>query len=106
MFAVETPAIRTVSNGSSIYSVMYAGSGNKITIKRKAASVEDKEHVQKESESSEQSSVSSLKCIPSSHLSYGSSPKKSKSNKVLNHNFKTLKTVTSKFSSIFIKTFI
>ncbi|XP_044020579.1 E3 ubiquitin-protein ligase MSL2 isoform X2 [Aphidius gifuensis] len=33
----ESPAIRTVSNGTSIYSVMYAGSGNKITIKRKAA---------------------------------------------------------------------
>lgn len=38
---IESPAIRTVSNGSSIYSVMYAGSGNKITIKRKAAAVED-----------------------------------------------------------------
>ncbi|XP_008543339.1 E3 ubiquitin-protein ligase MSL2 isoform X2 [Microplitis demolitor] len=37
----ESPAIRTVSNGSSIYSVMYAGSGNKITIKRKAATTED-----------------------------------------------------------------
>ncbi|CAL7933753.1 male-specific lethal 2 isoform X2 [Xylocopa sonorina] len=37
----ESPAIRTVSNGSSIYSVMYAGSGNKITIKRKAAAADD-----------------------------------------------------------------
>ncbi|XP_017883437.1 E3 ubiquitin-protein ligase MSL2 isoform X2 [Ceratina calcarata] len=40
----ESPAaIRTVSNGSSIYSVMYAGSGNKITIKRKSAAVDDAE---------------------------------------------------------------
>ncbi|XP_018365847.1 PREDICTED: E3 ubiquitin-protein ligase MSL2 isoform X3 [Trachymyrmex cornetzi] len=39
----ESPTIRTVSNGSSIYSVMYAGSGNKITIKRKAAATEDTE---------------------------------------------------------------
>lgn len=29
------PAIKTVSNGSALYSVLYAGSGNKITIKRK-----------------------------------------------------------------------
>ncbi|GAB0092053.1 E3 ubiquitin-protein ligase msl-2 [Sergentomyia squamirostris] len=29
------PAIKTVSNGSAMYSVLYAGNGNKITIKRK-----------------------------------------------------------------------
>lgn len=33
--ASDLQAIRSVSNGSSLYSVMYAGSGNKITIKRK-----------------------------------------------------------------------
>uniref|UniRef100_A0A1B0DNJ8 Uncharacterized protein n=1 Tax=Phlebotomus papatasi TaxID=29031 RepID=A0A1B0DNJ8_PHLPP len=31
------PAIKTVSNGSAMYSVLYAGNGNKITIKRKTA---------------------------------------------------------------------
>jgi male-specific lethal 2 len=36
----DLQAIRTVSNGSSLYSVMYAGSGNKITIKRKATDLE------------------------------------------------------------------
>jgi male-specific lethal 2 len=38
--ASDLQAIRTVSNGSSMYSVMYAGSGNKITIKRKATDLE------------------------------------------------------------------
>lgn len=33
------PIIKTVSNGSALYSVMYAGSGNKITIKRKTDSM-------------------------------------------------------------------
>lgn len=32
----DSPNSRSVSNGSPMYSVMYAGSGNKITIKRKA----------------------------------------------------------------------
>lgn len=32
---ISNPPIKTVSNGSALYSVMYAGSGNKITIKRK-----------------------------------------------------------------------
>lgn len=32
----DSPNSRAVSNGSPLYSVMYAGSGNKITIKRKA----------------------------------------------------------------------
>ncbi|CAG9796535.1 unnamed protein product [Diatraea saccharalis] len=32
----DSPNSRSVSNGSPLYSVMYAGSGNKITIKRKA----------------------------------------------------------------------
>lgn len=36
----DLQAIRTVSNGSSLYSVMYAGSGNRITIKRKATDLE------------------------------------------------------------------
>ncbi|XP_023723012.1 E3 ubiquitin-protein ligase MSL2 isoform X3 [Cryptotermes secundus] len=38
--ATDLQALRTVSNGSSLYSVMYAGSGNKITIKRKATDLE------------------------------------------------------------------
>lgn len=38
--ANDLQAIRTVSNGSSLYSVMYAGSGNRITIKRKATDLE------------------------------------------------------------------
>ncbi|XP_066592998.1 E3 ubiquitin-protein ligase MSL2 isoform X3 [Prorops nasuta] len=54
----EAPTIRTVSNGSSIYSVMYAGSGNKITIKRKAAAVEDTEVRQLDTEGSQHSSSS------------------------------------------------
>ncbi|XP_032681347.1 E3 ubiquitin-protein ligase MSL2 isoform X3 [Odontomachus brunneus] len=53
----ESPTIRTVSNGSSIYSVMYAGSGNKITIKRKAAATEDTETGQQETDGSQHSSV-------------------------------------------------
>lgn len=35
---LPNPPIKTVSNGSTLYSVMYAGSGNKITIKRKTDS--------------------------------------------------------------------
>ncbi|XP_015124935.1 E3 ubiquitin-protein ligase MSL2 isoform X1 [Diachasma alloeum] len=73
----ESPAIRTVSNGSSIYSVMYAGSGNKITIKRKAAAVEDTDIIQQD-DGTTRTNVGGVKCIPSSHLSYGTtSPKKS-----------------------------
>ncbi|XP_011871818.1 PREDICTED: E3 ubiquitin-protein ligase MSL2 isoform X2 [Vollenhovia emeryi] len=54
----ESPTIRTVSNGSSIYSVMYAGSGNKITIKRKAAATEDTENTgQQETDGSQHGSV-------------------------------------------------
>ncbi|XP_076384751.1 male-specific lethal 2 isoform X2 [Megalopta genalis] len=53
----ESPAIRTVSNGSSIYSVMYAGSGNKITIKRKAAATEDTEVGQQDMDGNQHSSV-------------------------------------------------
>ncbi|KZC14402.1 Male-specific lethal 2 like protein [Dufourea novaeangliae] len=76
----ELPAIRTVSNGSSIYSVMYAGSGNKITIKRKAAAVEDTEVGQQDLDGSQHSSVGGVKCIPSSHLKYGT-PSQKKSSK-------------------------
>ncbi|XP_015175354.1 PREDICTED: E3 ubiquitin-protein ligase MSL2 isoform X2 [Polistes dominula] len=53
----ESPTIRTVSNGSSIYSVMYAGSGNKITIKRKAAATEEIEVGQQELDGTQQGSV-------------------------------------------------
>ncbi|XP_043260614.1 E3 ubiquitin-protein ligase MSL2 [Colletes gigas] len=76
----ESPAIRTVSNGSSIYSVMYAGSGNKITIKRKAAAAEDTEIGQQDIDGNQHSSVGGVKCIPSSHLKYGT-PSQKKSSK-------------------------
>ncbi|XP_015510832.1 E3 ubiquitin-protein ligase MSL2 [Neodiprion pinetum] len=77
----ESPAIRTVSNGSSIYSVMYAGSGNKITIKRKAAAADEVELGQQEVDGTSQSSIGAVKCIPSSHLTYGTSSQK-KSSKI------------------------
>lgn len=83
---LESPTIRTVSNGSSIYSVMYAGSGNKITIKRKAAAAtEETETGQQETDGSQHSSVGGVKCIPSSHLKYGtaSQKKSSKGSKVI-----------------------
>ena len=89
----EPPAaIKTVSNGSSIYSVMYAGSGNKITIKRKAAASEEVEGVlqsevdtqQHQLQSLSQSQVGVVKCIPASQLTYTQcQPKKTpKSSKV------------------------
>lgn len=86
---LESPTIRTVSNGSSIYSVMYAGSGNKITIKRKAAATEDTETSQQETDGSQHSSVGGVKCIPSSHLRYGtpSEKKSSKSSKVISNRY-------------------
>lgn len=37
----DSPTTRSTSNGSPLYSVMYAGSGNKITIKRKAVDETD-----------------------------------------------------------------
>ncbi|CAH0727367.1 unnamed protein product, partial [Brenthis ino] len=37
----DSPNSRAISNGSPLYSVMYAGSGNKITIKRKAVDETD-----------------------------------------------------------------
>ncbi|XP_076247151.1 male-specific lethal 2 isoform X1 [Calliopsis andreniformis] len=77
----ESSAIRTVSNGSSIYSVMYAGSGNKITIKRKAAAAEDMEVGQQDMDGSQHNSVGGVKCIPSSHLKYGT-PSQKKSSKI------------------------
>ncbi|KOC63541.1 Male-specific lethal 2 like protein [Habropoda laboriosa] len=76
----ESPAIRTVSNGSSIYSVMYAGSGNKITIKRKAAAADDTEVGQQDMDGNPHSSVGGVKCIPFSHLKYGT-PSQKKSSK-------------------------
>ncbi|KAK9302010.1 hypothetical protein QLX08_005850 [Tetragonisca angustula] len=76
----DSPAIRTVSNGSSIYSVMYAGSGNKITIKRKAAAADDTEVGHQDMDGSPHSSVGGVKCIPSSHLKYGT-PSQKKSSK-------------------------
>ncbi|XP_015175353.1 PREDICTED: E3 ubiquitin-protein ligase MSL2 isoform X1 [Polistes dominula] len=76
----ESPTIRTVSNGSSIYSVMYAGSGNKITIKRKAAATEEIEVGQQELDGTQQGSVGGVKCIPSTQLKYGP-PSQKKSSK-------------------------
>lgn len=64
---------------------MYAGSGNKITIKRKAAAIEESDISQHELDTSQPSSVAgSVKCI-SSQIPYGSSSqrKSSKSSKVL-----------------------
>lgn len=88
----ETPAIKTVSNGSSIYSVMYAGTGNKITIKRKAATSDDivdnvlqstNAEVQQPQIQQVQRSVGVVKCIPASQLYSQCEPKKtSKSGKV------------------------
>ncbi|XP_011496504.1 PREDICTED: E3 ubiquitin-protein ligase MSL2 isoform X2 [Ceratosolen solmsi marchali] len=87
----EMPPIKTVSNGSSIYSVMYAGSGNKITIKRKAAATDDVEGVlqpevevqQPQLSTLQQSPVGVVKCIPASQLTYTQcqSKKTSKSSK-------------------------
>ncbi|XP_012278527.1 E3 ubiquitin-protein ligase MSL2 [Orussus abietinus] len=79
----DSSAIRTVSNGSSIYSVMYAGSGNKITIKRKAAAKEDTETQHQDVDEISQCSIGGVKCIPTSHLTYDPSPQKksSKGNK-------------------------
>ncbi|XP_039760969.1 E3 ubiquitin-protein ligase MSL2 isoform X2 [Pararge aegeria] len=39
--STDSPNSRAISNGSPLYSVMYAGSGNKITIKRKAVDETD-----------------------------------------------------------------
>lgn len=94
---LESPTIRTVSNGSSIYSVMYAGSGNKITIKRKAAATEDTENTgQQETNGNQHSSVGGVKCIPSSHLKYGtpSEKKSSKSSKVISIDIRLILCLT------------
>lgn len=61
---------------------MYAGSGNKITIKRKAAAMEDTEIGQQETDGSQHSSTGGVKCIPSSHhLKYGTPCEKKASSK-------------------------
>lgn len=93
---VESPAIRTVSNGSSIYSVMYAGSGNKITIKRKAAATDDTEVGQQDMDGNSHSSVGGVKCIPSSHLKYGtpSQKKSSKGSKVISIDIRLILCLT------------
>lgn len=68
---------------------MYAGSGNKITIKRKAAAMEDTDTGQQETDGSQHGSVGGVKCIPSSHLKYGtpSEKKSSKSSKVISNRY-------------------
>lgn len=98
MYYVESPAIRTVSNGSSIYSVMYAGSGNKITIKRKAAAVDDTEVGPQDMDGNPHSSVGGVKCIPSSHLKYGtpSQKKSSKGSKVISIDFRLILCLTER----------
>ncbi|KAJ8670648.1 hypothetical protein QAD02_001907 [Eretmocerus hayati] len=82
----EPPPIKTVSNGSSIYSVMYAGTGNKITIKRKAAVVPATDDVNMVAHSTldtqqspvHQAAIGVVKCIPASQLTYSQcEPKKS-----------------------------
>jgi len=64
---------------------MYAGSGNKITIKRKAAATEDTEKTGQQDTDGNQHGTGGVKCIPSSHLKYGtpSEKKSSKSSKVI-----------------------
>lgn len=96
MYYIESPAIRTVSNGSSIYSVMYAGSGNKITIKRKAAATEDTEVGQQDMDGNQHSSVGGVKCIPSSHFKYGtpSQKKSSKGSKVISVDIRLILCLT------------
>ncbi|KOX75848.1 Male-specific lethal 2 like protein [Melipona quadrifasciata] len=76
----DSPAIRTVSNGSSIYSVMYAGSGNKITIKRKAAAADDTEVGHQDMDGSPHSSVGGLKVKNLFHFKQSSAFKKPRSN--------------------------
>lgn len=77
---------------------MYAGSGNKITIKRKAAAMEDTESGQQETDGNQHSSAGGgrgggggVKCIPSSHhLKYGTPCEKkasSKSSKVISLDY-------------------
>jgi len=76
---------------------MYAGSGNKITIKRKAAAMEDMDTGQQETDGNQHGSVGGVKCIPSSHLKYGtpSEKKSSKSSKVISNRYSVnLKTYT------------
>ncbi|CAD0194916.1 unnamed protein product [Chrysodeixis includens] len=51
-----SPNSRSTSNGSPLYSVMYAGSGNKITIKRKAVDDTDSSHHHESSSSRESKS--------------------------------------------------
>lgn len=53
------PIIKTVSNGSALYSVMYAGSGNKITIKRKTDSQSSSTSSQQQQQNHLQSSSGS-----------------------------------------------
>ncbi|XP_014220493.1 E3 ubiquitin-protein ligase MSL2 [Trichogramma pretiosum] len=88
----EPPTIKTVSNGSSIYSVMYAGTGNKITIRRKAATTEDSVNLLQPKiepqvsatvqpsqvpQTLSQPSLGLVKCIPASQLTYAQcEPKK------------------------------
>ncbi|XP_058789947.1 uncharacterized protein LOC131663512 [Phymastichus coffea] len=99
----QNETLKMVSNGSSIYSVMYAGSGNKITIKRKAtnpAVVSDNiatgagvggqqldnilqsQPLDTIQQLSEPQQLGLVKCIPASHLYQQCQVKKSvKSNK-------------------------
>lgn len=76
-----SPAIKTVSNGSSIYSVINAGIGNKITIRRKVATSADNIEsalnpllsMQQQPQSQHQiaqAPVGVVKCIPAAQLTY------------------------------------
>jgi len=78
------------------YSVMYAGSGNKITIKRKAAATEDTENTGQQETDGSHGSVGGVKCIPSSHLKYGtpSEKKSSKSSKVISIDIRLILRLT------------
>ncbi|GBP28158.1 E3 ubiquitin-protein ligase MSL2 [Eumeta japonica] len=72
----ESPSNRQFSNGSSVYSVMYAGSGNKITIRRKA--VEETETLSSGEGSSRDTKPSQLQFKKPSNRSRSSNTSKRK----------------------------
>lgn len=75
---------------------MYAGSGNKITIKRKAAAADDADIGQRETDGNPHSSVGGVKCIPSSHFKYGTPSQKrsSKGSKVISIDIRLILCLT------------
>ncbi|KAJ8735691.1 hypothetical protein PYW07_007311 [Mythimna separata] len=72
----DSPTSRSTSNGSPLYSVLYAGSGNKITIKRKNIDETDSSH--NDSSSSRESKSSQLGFKKPSNRSRSSASSKRK----------------------------